>query len=126
MPACSKKSVLELIEDQALFECCASRLNTPVTDVIYPSRAFVLAFARLREAAGVQNASALAAFFGVRLSKISDVQRCEKIPVVWLYHLLLTRRVSPQWIIYGTGPKILELVDMVDESVAARLLEAMA
>lgn len=93
--------------------------------VPHPARSpeFTLSFARLQEAVGVNTLQALAELFRVRLSFVSDVKRRERIPTTWLYHLLLTRRVSPHWILYGTEPKDLAFADMGSESITGLLLE---
>lgn len=113
---------LELIEMPVQF----SSESSPVPNVAPVESTgagdFSLPYARLLEATGVCIMQALAELFRVRMSSVSDVKRRGKISATWFYHLLLTRRVSPQWIVFGTGPKELGFADMSAESVTSLLL----
>lgn len=116
MPGC------ELTGTPAVFNADSSKSASVAPAESNGTGDFSLPYTRLLEAAGVCTMQALAELFRVRMSCVSDVKRRGKIPATWLYHLMLTRRVSPQWILFGTGPKELGFADMGTESVTSLLL----
>ena len=64
-------------------------------------------FARLFEAAGCRTQTELAGVLGIRQSSVSDAKRRRSIPAHWLLKLMRTRGVNPDWILEGTGQRLL-------------------
>jgi len=81
--------------------------NTPSTD-------FDSQYARLFEAAGCKTQIKLADLLGIKQSSISDAKRRKGLPSDWLMKLYEKRRINPDWIRTGIGPKILQVVENGD------------
>ncbi len=68
-------------------------------------------YRRVFEAAGCRTQVELAGFFDVTQSSISDAKRRRSIPSDWLVRLLVKKRTSPEWILFGKGSKHLVPTD---------------
>ncbi|MCL1939914.1 MAG: helix-turn-helix domain containing protein [Desulfovibrionaceae bacterium] len=66
---------------------------------------------RVFEAAGCRTQIELADFLGIKQSSISDAKRRGSIPADWLVALLRLKRVNPEWIMTGQGPRFLQPAD---------------
>ena len=64
-------------------------------------------FRRVYEVADCRTQKELAQILGIRQSSISDAKRRRSIPAEWLVTLLRIRRVNPDWILTGAGPRFL-------------------
>lgn len=59
---------------------------------------------RIKLITGKRTQGALADFFGIRQSLVSDAQRRGKIPAIWLVILMRVKNVFPEWVLTGKGP----------------------
>ena len=66
------------------------------------------ALSRVIEAAGCRTDVELAAFLGTKQSLISDARRRNTVPAEWLIVLLRLKKINPDWILTGQGPRCLE------------------
>lgn len=82
-----------MTEDPAPYRTFPSQDDTPLT--------------RIFEAAECHTQVELAALLGIRQSSISDAKRRNAIPAEWLVKLLRLKRINPEWILTGLGPKCL-------------------
>ncbi len=64
---------------------------------------FEAQYRRVFEAAGCRTQVELADFLEVRQSSISDSKRRKSIPSDWLVRLMVKKRVSPEWVLFGKG-----------------------
>ncbi len=65
------------------------------------------AFKRVFEAAACRTQVELADVLDIRQSSISDAKRRNSIPSEWLLKILRFKRINPEWILTGEGPRYL-------------------
>lgn len=66
---------------------------------------------RIFKITGCRTQTELAALLGIRQSSISDAKKRNSIPPEWLVTLFRLRRINPDWVMDGTGPKHLNARD---------------
>lgn len=86
--------------------------QTPRTD-------FESQYARLFEVTECKTQVKLADILEIRQSSISDAKRRKGLPSDWLMKLYEKRRINPDWIRTGIGPKILQVTENEDGKVPA-------
>ena len=79
------------------------------------------ALQRVFEAAECWTQVELALVLGIRQSSISDAKKRNSVPAEQLITLLRLKRVSPEWILSGTGARFLQPVEY-SEAYTASLL----
>lgn len=60
---------------------------------------------RIFQVTGCRTQTQLARLLGIRQSSISDAKKRNSIPPEWLLTLFRLRRINPDWITNGTGPR---------------------
>ncbi|MCC8195122.1 MAG: helix-turn-helix domain containing protein [Deltaproteobacteria bacterium] len=76
-----------------------------------PRSDFMEAMSRIQLVTGCGTQQELAEFLGIRQSSISDAKKRGSIPSDWLLTLWRKKRINPDWILTGQGPRDLHAIE---------------